>query len=195
MKTAGHEYGRIAALAENLEKAGIAADVRDRIMEGGAAIRNNTTPERKAAWMKDAMDRMDGLLDEETCRAVRESCACCLGGLRLAISKRIARENESLDDRIRAADEAKRVCGHSVTRLDERTIKVCFQPEGWERYRCVCLPKASGPFSVTYCYCCAGHAKHHLQIALGRGLEGVVQSSALSSEGREPCVFIYRIEE
>ena len=71
---------------------------------------------------------------------------------------------------------------------------VCFAPEGQEHYRCVCLPKAREPLPVTYCYCCEGHVKHHLQAALGRKLAGVVRSSALSSGGAKPCTFLFTIQ-
>jgi len=71
-------------------------------------------------------------------------------------------------------------------------ILVRFAPEGLDRYRCVCLPKAEKPLPITYCYCCGGHVKHHLQIALGRNLDCTVLSSALSSAGQRPCKFSFR---
>ena len=42
-------------------------------MTGGEAIRKSTTPEKKAAWLGEAMRRMDQLLEEPTRRAVREA--------------------------------------------------------------------------------------------------------------------------
>lgn len=190
-----YEYGRIAKLAEELEAAGIAQEVIDQIMEGGDAVRRSTSPEEKAQWMREAMRRMDGLLDKETRYAVREACACCLGGKRLKISKQITKENETLEDRIRAANEAKFVFGHSVTTQEDGRILVRFSPEGQSEYRCVCLPKAQKPLPITYCYCCGGHVKHHLQTALGRRLACKVRSSALSSGGKEPCTFLLTIEK
>ena len=188
-----YEYGRIARLGEKLQAAGIARGIIDQIMEGGDAIRSSTKPEGKAAWMNEAMRRMDKLLERETCHAVREACACCLGGKRLEISKRIARENESLADRIKAANEARFVFGHGVTRQEDGRILVCFSPEGQDSYRCACLPKAEEPLPISYCYCCGGHVKHHLQIALGRKLACAVRSSALSSGGKKPCTFLFSL--
>lgn len=189
-----YEYGRIAKLAEQLEAAGIPREITDQIMEGGDAVRRSTRPEEKAQWMREAMRRMDRLLDKETRYGVREGCACCLGGKRLKISKQIARENETLEDRIGAANEAKFVFGHSVTMQEDGRILVCFSPEGQSEYRCVCLPKAQKPLPITYCYCCGGHVKHHLQIALGRELVCKVRSSALSSGGKRPCTFLFTVE-
>lgn len=192
---AQYEYGRIKILADRLEAAGIAPEVRAKIMSGGESIKKTDKPEKKAAWMGEAMKRMDALLDEPTRHSVREDCACCLGGKRLEISKGIGRKHETLEDRIGAANEAKFVFGHSVTMQDDGRVLVCFAPEGLDSYRCVCLPKAKEPVSITYCYCCGGHAKHHLQLALGRELSMEVRSSALESGGKRPCTFLFGIEE
>jgi hypothetical protein len=190
-----YEYGRIAKLAENLEKARVAPDLIERIMEGGEAVRKGTKPEKKADWMREAMHRMDKLLDRETRYAVREACACCLGGKRLETVRTISKSHERFEDRVKAADEAKSVFGHSVTLQDDGDILVCFSPEGLPEYRCVCLPKANTPLPITYCYCCGGHVKHHLQIALGCDLTVNVRSSALSSGGKKPCTFALRPED
>lgn len=190
-----YEYGRIQVLADRLAKAGVSQDKIDEIMAGGESIRKTATPEKKAEWMKGAMDRMDALLDHETRRAVRESCACCLGGKRIEISKGIARIHAAFEDRLAAANEAHFVFGHGVTLEDDGRILVRFEPEGKESYRCVCLPKAKEPVSETYCYCCGGHIKHHLQIALGKKLSCAVKSSALESGGKRPCAFLFSAED
>lgn len=189
------EYGRIQRLAESLTKRGVADEVATEILTGGAEIRKNAKPEVKAKWFQLAMERMDDLLDAETRQAVREGCACCLGGKRLQLSKSIAREHATLGERIVAANATPFVFGHSVTLQPDGRIRVSFFPEGHEQYHCVCLTKAKEPVSVTYCYCCAGHVKHHLQIALDRKLSATVHSSALSSGGTEPCTFLFRIED
>jgi hypothetical protein len=82
-----------------------------------------------------------------------------------------------------------------VTLQEDGQILVQFAPEGLPHYGCVCLRKAKEPISITYCYCCGGHIKHHLQIALGCKLECQVRSSALSSGGKKPCSFLFRIME
>jgi hypothetical protein len=134
-----YEYHRIKELKRRLEDAGIDQKVVDEIMEGGEAIRRGTKPEDKAEWMRIAMLRMNRLLDPETRHAVREACACCLGGRRLKTSRSIALENETLENRVKAANEANYV--GSVEMVGEEVI-VRFAPEGLDHYRCVCLPKA-----------------------------------------------------
>jgi hypothetical protein len=190
-----YAYGRIAKLAEQLEAAHVAPEIVTEIMEGGEAVNQGTSPEKKAAWLKEAMERMDRLLDRDCRYAVRQACACCLGGKRLEAVKGIARDNATLEDRIRAANEAKLVFGHSVTMQDDGAVLVRFGPEGQPAYRCPCLPKAQEPLSITYCYCCGGHVKHHLQIALGRELDLKVMSSVVSSGGRRPCSFRFTFDD
>jgi hypothetical protein len=192
MKT--YEYHRIGELAAQLEKAGIAGEKIDIIMAGGEDILRKTSPVKKADWMREAMLRMNRLLDFETRKTVREGCACSLGGKRLKISQVIARENTSLADRITATNEAKYL-GNCVEMQDNGEILVRFFPEGLDHYRCVCLPQADKTLPVTYCFCCGGHVKHHLQIALGRKLDCTVRASALSSGGKKPCTFTFQIKE
>lgn len=184
-----YEYHRITDLALNLERVGIDPVITAQILEGGEDIKKKTSSEQKAAWMKSAMHRMDQLLDAPTRHAVREACACCLGGERLKRVQEIDKRGGSLQERVAAMNETK-IVGHSAALQDDGSVLVQFFPDGRESYRCVCLPKAQEAISVTYCYCCGGHIKHHMQIALGRKLSVKVRSSALSSGGKLPCSFI-----
>ncbi|HEY3413841.1 MAG TPA: hypothetical protein VGM51_12435 [Armatimonadota bacterium] len=190
-----YAYGRIRKLDESLHQAGIDAEVIAQIMEGGEAITERTSPAAKADWLREAIRKMDRLIEAGPRHSIRESCACCLGGKRLEISKAIARDNQTLEGRIRAANEARFVFGHSVTLEDDGKVMVRFAPEGWESYGCPCLPKAKEPLPLTYCYCCGGHAKHHLQTALGRKLEVTVIHTALSTGGKKPCTFQFRFAD
>ena len=61
-----YEYGRIAVLAQSLENAGVAQEIIDQIMAGGDTIKKTTTPEKKADWMRETMQRMNKLLDKDT---------------------------------------------------------------------------------------------------------------------------------
>ena len=182
---------RVKKLAQELTKANVPAEVFELIMAGGAEVHKKAKPEAKAAWLSGAMGRLDDLLDAETRHAVREGCACCLGGKRLEISKGIAKQHATLEGRIAAANEARFVFGHSVTMQDDGQILVRFGPDGEATFSCPCLKKAEGRLSITYCYCCGGHVKHHLQTALDRKLKVQVRSSVLSSGGTRNCSFLF----
>ncbi len=186
-----YEYHRIGKLAEQMEVAKIDPQIIARIMEGGEEILRKTSPNEKADWMRGAMLRMNKLIDFSTRKAVREGCACCLGGKRLKTSQKIAAEQRSLEEKVEVINAAKYV-GH-VSLQGNGEVLVRFYPEGQEHYRCVCLPQAEKPLPITYCYCCGGHVKHHLQIALGRELDCTTHSSALSSGGKLGCVFSFKI--
>jgi len=188
-----YEYGRIGVLEQSLVNAGVDADLIAEIMAGGSEISKSATPEKKADWLRGAMLRMDRLLDKDTRHTVREACACCLGGKRLKLSKAIYANHNTLEERIQAANETPFVFGHSVTLQEDGQVLVAFAPDRLEHYRCACLPQAKEPLPVTYCYCCGGHVKHHLQTALGVPLQVRVVSSALSSGGKQGCKFLLRI--
>jgi len=189
------QYGYHLAekLAENLEKADIEPGIISKIMEGGKALGKEDTPKAKAEWMKSAMMRMQKLLDLETCKTVREGCACCLSGKRDKMAKQIFKENGTLEDRIKAANEAHYVFGHSVTMLPDGKIQVQFFPEGWTEYRCPCNSKAQMTMPITYCFCCGGHAKYHLQNPLGHKLDCTTLYTVRSTGGKKPCTFSFRI--
>lgn len=185
---------RVAKLAEQLEMAKIDQKIIDQIMEGGEDIRGKSGLEEKADWFRGAMLKMDELLDIETRKAVREGCACHLGGIKSRTCTKIAQENESLEERIKAVSAKKYICG-SVTLKENGEIIACADPDDRYYRKCVCLPEVKKPLPITYCYCCGGHIKHHLQVALGHELEGTVVASPLSSGGKYPCTFSFRIIE
>ena len=190
-----YEYHRIEVLAAQLGKAGIKQEIIDKIMEGGENILHKTSPAKKADWMLEAMLRMDKFLDLKTSKTVREACACRLTGSPLKASQKIARENKSLEDRIKAANKAISVYGGCIRMQENGEVLMRFAAEGLDHYRCPCLPGADKPLPVTYCFCCGGHVKYHLQIQLGQELDYTIQSTALSSGGKLPCTFSLRIKE
>jgi len=190
-----YEYRHIRKLAEQLEIAGIDREIINRIMEGGEDILRKTSPEKKADWLRVAMIRMDNLLDLPNRKAIREGCACRVGRQTTKISQGIAKDNATLEARIAAVNKLFMVFGGGVWMQENGEVMVRFAPEGLERYRCSCLPKAEKALSVTYCYCCGGHLKYHMQISFGRKLDYTVLSSALSSGGKKPCTFSFRIVE
>lgn len=191
MKT--YEYRHIGKLAEQLELAGIERKIIDRIMEGGEDILKKTGPVEKAEWLRVAMDKMDDLLDLPVRRAVREGCACRTGKSASRFSRAVARDNPTLEARIAAANKTYMGFGGGVWMQADGKIIVRFAPKGPHGYRCSCLPEAARPLSVTYCYCCGGHVRHHFQLSLGLKLEAEPRGTALSTGGKKPCTFSLKI--
>jgi len=187
-----YEYHRIGELAKQLAIAQIDPEIINQIMESGRDILRKTSPEKKSDWMRGAMFRMNKLLPLAVRKSVREGCACCLGGKRLKTSQTIAYENTTLEERIKAANAANYV--GSITLQEDGKIVALFNLQKQPPYRCYCLPQAKKPLPITYCFCCGGHVKHLLQIALGRELDCTTISSALSSGWQKPCTFSLRIK-
>lgn len=189
-----YEYGRIVKLDEQLRAAKVPAEIIAAIMAGGETVRKTAKQPVKVAWLRGAMERMDELLDPATRTVVREGCACCLGGKRDEISKAIGKNYATLEERIAVANETHYVFGHSVTLQPDGRVLVCFHPEGQTSYRCSCLGDHTGePISLTYCACCGGHIKHHLQQALGHKLSCEPLTSALASGQSQRCTFLYTL--
>ena len=137
--------GRIRRLAENLQRAKVPAEVIEAVMAGGDDMGAGVCPAVKIDWWRGVVARMDDLLDEPTRRVVRQGCACCLGGKRQERARAIARDHDTLEARIAAANESPFVFGHSVRRLDDGQIEVSFFPTGLEHHRCPCLGQANEP--------------------------------------------------
>ena len=191
-----YEYGRIERLAESLEKRKVAKSIIAKIMKGGEDIKKGTAPDKKADWLREAMCRINKLLDKKTAQAVREGCACCLGGWRKERVKEISKKYSTLKDRVKAANEGeKRLFGNDVVLQKDGSIRVRFFYPGLPKYQCVCLRQAKKPLPILYCYCCGGHVKHHLQTALETNLKCKVESSALASGGKKNCVFVLNVEK
>jgi len=193
MVTKKYEYHRIERLAEQLKVANVAPAIINDIMDGGDKVLRKTPPAKKADWLRGAMLKMNNLLDVKTRKAVREGCACCLGGKRLKISQTVFKENNTLEERVKAVS-ASRVVGN-VTLQSNGEILALFDMQKEPPYRCYCLGQAKEPLPITYCFCCGGHVKHHLQVALGKNLDCTTRSSALSSGGKFPCAFSFKILE
>jgi hypothetical protein len=184
-----YPYGKIQKLSDSLENNGVEADLRIEIMRDGEKIKQTDKNEEKAAWFHAAMTRMDAKLDPATRRKIREGCACCLGGKRHEICKQINGTCATKKERIEAADKAKLVFGNGVREIEKGRYEVSFFPDNLEYKPCPCLKGLTEPMPITYCYCCGGHVKYHLETVLGQRLEVQVLTSALSTNGRTGCKF------
>jgi len=183
---------RVLKLAEQLEVAKIDQEITDQILEGGEQIGKTTRPEKIADWFRGAMLKMDNLIDEKNRYAIREGCACLLAGQKEKSCLRVAQEHKSLEDRVKALNDLHYICGEVW--IDENgDINTRGDTTGKYGNKCVCLIEAKEPVSITYCYCCGGHFKHHLQTALGVRLACMAITTPLSTGNKTPCTFRFKI--
>jgi hypothetical protein len=169
------------------------------ICAGFEKLSDASAKPRRAEFFRRAMSRMDALLPEYVCREVRDACACCKGGWREQLSRKFAAQHagEPLAQQIAALAKLRHIGVLDMQLRSDGSILAGIGEQGG--FPCPC-PVFEGqtqtePVSKTYCYCCAGHFRHHLQIALGLRLRTrEIVSSALASANTEPCRFIFDIE-
>ena len=188
-----YNFGPIERLNQSLEKYGIDKDIHKKIMESGESIKGKSTQEEKAEWCFNAMNLMDDLLDENTRNKVREDCACLTGGTREKFCKKINKDYSSTEERIKAVNESHYIFGHEIKITGKGKYEVYFFDESIPEKRCSCLNGRlhciNKKWSKTWCYCCGGHVKQHLETILGKKLEVKIIASALTSMGKKSCHF------
>lgn len=182
---------KVERLHAALISAGVGQRTTDSIMQGAQAIPPNDQDALRA-WFAGAMLRMDEGLDEQTSREVREACACCRTGKRAALAKAIFKENDSFEKRFAAFAQERYIVGHAAEIAPDGHIRVRFF-ETPNEGTCPCLAQHEEAMSLTYCMCCGGHIRTHLETALGVTTKCTVLSTKQASGGRENCAFDYEI--
>lgn len=184
---------------KSLEKFGIGEDVISQINEGYEDIVDKTPKKTKAAYFKRAVDIMNEQVDAQKLQDIFEWNACCKGGAREKASKAFAKENAhlSMDEKLEKIKGIPNM-GEPL-RNEDGTITVnAVNYSNGERYLCACSNfnglKYDYSVSKNYCFCCAGHFKHHYEIMLGVKLKTLeIISSPLDSNGENPCVIRFVI--
>ena len=184
-----YEYGKIDRLSESLGKNNVPKQIYLAIMKDGELIKRTSKNKEKSKWLFGAINTMDKLLDPYLKKRIREDCACCLSGKRQKLCKNVNKEYSTIEERIEAINKTHYVFGNGVKIIGKGKYEVTFFNEDLPIKKCVCVKDLEGKMSITYCFCCGGHVKHHLQTVLGVPLEVKTISSALSSEGKKNCRF------
>ena len=188
-----HKVGLINSLNQSLEKNGIDKKFYKKIIESAELVKPSSKSIVVAEWCYNAMNVMDKLLDEKTRQKVREDCACRLGGKQEKLCKEANKNNLTSEERIKAINETHQVFGYEIKITEKGKYEVKFHDDMETEFKCVCshfrLNGLNKEWSKTWCYCCGGHVKHHLETLLGKKLDITVISSALSSIGKKNCHF------
>ena len=144
------------------------------------------------------INQMDKLLSSEQCLAVMEQQGCCKTGKNDMATRAFGLEHadKTIEEKIELLPKAKIPYGVPCKLNNDGTIMGYL-----ENYQCGCygirkLKKLSPSVKVphTYCGCCGGYLKHHLQNALGVNLRlKKIVSSPNSSDGKKRCEFLFEI--
>lgn len=184
---------------ESLEKFSLDEKVIAQINEGFEDIVSKSPKKIKAAYFKQAVDIMTEQVDAQKLQDIFEWNACCKGGVREKLSKAFAKENAhlSIDEKLEKIKSVPNM-GEPLRNEDGTiTVKAVNYSDG-EKYLCACSNfnglKYDYSVSKNYCFCCAGHFKHHYEIMLGVKLKTLeIESSPLESNGKNPCVIKFAI--
>ena len=184
---------------KSLEKFGIGEDILSQINEGYEEIYDKSLKKTKAAYFKRAVDIMTEQVDSQKLQEIFEWNACCKGGAREKASKAFAKENAhlSMDEKLEKIKEVPYMVAPFSNEDGTITVNAVSYSDG-ERYLCACSNfnrlKYDYHVSKNYCFCCAGHFKHHYEIMLGVKLKTIeIVSSPLENNGKNPCVIKFAV--
>lgn len=171
---------------------GVDGETVEKVMAGAQGRANR---QAQAKWFRGAMGRMDELVPADVRHCAREDCACCTGGSRHAAARQIAKNYSTADARLRALSVTSLIVGHDAQWIGDGKIRVRYAESADGAY-CPCLTVSdTEPMPITYCYCCLGHIRGHVETALGVKTRGAPVTTLLSSCGKAPCVFDFEIVE
>ncbi|HNV06113.1 MAG TPA: hypothetical protein PKH64_08340 [Petrotogaceae bacterium] len=157
----------------------------------------------------DVIGRMENLIDSDMMHEILDSCACGGGQEFLNQCKKIGKDlaGKTLDEKI---DYLNNYIFHSEKIILNRNnlLTGTFLYKENEKYKCACsaaVKKGMMVYDLTentdnrtmplsYCFCCAGSFRRHLQLQLGIELKTKkIVSSPINSRGQKPCEFIFEI--
>lgn len=184
---------------KSLVEFGVDDAVIAQINAGYENVIDKTPKKERAAYFKHAVDVLNEQVDPQTVQDILEWNACCKGGAREKAAKTFAKENAhlSLDETLEKIKDVPYMGEASRNEVGTITVKAVSYSDG-EKFFCACSNfngvKRDYEVSKNYCFCCAGHFKHHYEIMLGEKLKTLeIVSSPLDSRGEDPCVIRYEI--
>ena len=147
------------------------------------------------------VEKMDKLLPREQCLSIMEEQGCQKTGVADPANREFGKKHagKTLEEKIRLHAESN--IPHRVPcKLNpDGTLSVSWShgvEEGKHKCGCSLIRKLPKPIAVprTFCGCCGGHVRHHLQNALGVKLSlKEIVSSAASSGGEKHCEMLFGI--
>ena len=154
------------------------------------------------------IERMEKLLDYDVMQEILDSCACGGGSAYIKHCEKIGKEivDKPLNEKIKHINEASPK-SENIELLTDDHLRgtLAFGESG--KYKCACsaavktgvkvsqlAESGDSVMPLSYCLCCAGSFRRHLEMKLGIGLKAkTIVSSPINSGGEQPCEFIYEI--
>lgn len=190
-----HVPYQIPELAQQLEKLA-GEEIAARVMAGSERITTTAKPEKAALWLKEAIDRLESLVDPATREQVLLSCGEHCALIHHAGSKASARRRKFATlEAFLAAEQEHPPFGSRLVWSGGNEVQQFYIPRTIKRpVRCYCgllrrLPEDVN-VSPTYCDCSRGFVQHIWQAIVGRPVQVELVGSCAS--GAAECQFVIR---
>lgn len=190
---------RVSGIKKRLEQSDINKNVIKEIIGNGD--------------LTEVVTRMETLLDYDLMYDSLDSCACLGNKEYRKKCENIGKEliNKSLNEKINHLNSEILVC-ESISLNKDGTLNAVMVYKSNDKYSCVCSASVCNDVKVSdlalskgnsddrimplsYCLCCAGSFRRHLQSMLNVELKTKnIISSPINSRGEKPCEFVYEIK-
>lgn len=171
--------------------------VAEKVMIGSEGITEKTDKKKMALWTKDAMERLDSLVDEKTRTQIMNNCGSnCAEINKRVIQKAVERRKKfkTFEDFVVAEIENPQK-GTKIQHEGNQLLHI-YTPQAFTHpMRCYCgliraLPK-DVVMSKTYCHCSEGFIKKYWESITGKQVDVTLLESAVS--GASQCKFAIKI--
>ncbi|MCW4006718.1 MAG: DUF6144 family protein [Candidatus Bathyarchaeota archaeon] len=173
-------------------------EVAEQVMEGSADITVRTAKKKAAMWGKEAVDRLDSLVDEETRNEIMQKCGYnCANRNRRAIERAIAKRDkyENIEEFLEA-EQKNPMAGTKLSKEGD-VLYLSYTPQSFTRpMRCYCSVFRELPIeetaSITYCNCAKGFVEKYWGAVLDKPVKVDLLQSAIS--GAQECKFAIHMQ-
>jgi hypothetical protein len=187
------KHGMLVVLEKNIEVLA-GKQIAKKVMEGSENLTEKTDKKKIAEWVKNAIDKLDALVNEDAKIRIMENCGYnCANVNKKVIQKAKARLSRfrSMDEFL-AAEQRKPMSGTRLVR-EGNTLTQFYTPRAFTRpMRCYCslfrgLPD-NEKVSRTYCNCSKGFVKKFWEGVFEKPVKVDLVQSAIS--GASECKFV-----
>ncbi len=186
------KLGALVAMEKCLEDIA-GKSLAEKVMKGSEGITENTDKMETALWTKNAMERLDALVDEKTKVQVMQNCGYnCAKKNSKVIERAVARRKKYASiDNFLAAEQKNPSKGTRLAR-EGNILYQTYTPQNFTRpMRCYCslfrqLP-TENTVSLTYCNCSKGFVEKYWEAILQKPTKVELLHSAIS--GAKDCTF------
>jgi hypothetical protein len=186
------KHGALVAM-ENCVEQLAGKTIATKVMEGSEQITEKTDKRKIAEWVKNAMEKLDALVDEKTRVQIMQNCGYnCAKKNSKVIERAVARRKKyASTDEFLEAEQQKPMRGTRLSR-EGNILYQFYTPQAFTRpMRCYCgllrgLPNEETT-SKTYCNCSRGFVEKFWENVLGKTVKVDLMQSVIS--GDKECKF------